>query len=387
MKVLQIANDYLNTKLYVSLFNALGEIGINNVIFVPVQQNRSYRKTNDEERNDDSNLIISPCFTQVDRFVYFSKQNKLMAGIQRTVDLDNVAVTHAHTLFSAGYTAMKIKEKYRIPYIVTVRNTDVNVFFKKMSHLRGTGIEILNNASKVVFLSPSYMKKVLKEYVPAHLKNDTMQKCEVIPNGISEIFLKNMGTPHELDGNNLKLICAGEINRNKNLKETIDAARMLNAQGYHIEITAVGNVTDKTCKKWVEDPVVHHIPRCEQSKLLELYRKADLFVMPSHTETFGLVYAEAMSQGLPVLYTRGQGFDGHFDEGEVGYSVSDTNPGDIAQKIVHILDDYNRISRNCIHNVLRFDWKIIADKYSTIYRMLCRDRAIIGENRCRFIRV
>jgi len=43
--------------------------------------------------------------------------------------------------------------------------------------------------------------------------------------------------------------------------------------------------------------------------------------MPSITETFGLVYAEALSQGLPVLYTRGQGFDRQFEEGEVGYAV------------------------------------------------------------------
>ena len=38
-----------------------------------------------------------------------------------------------------------------------------------------------------------------------------------------------------------------------------------------------------------------------------IYRENDIYVMPSIIETFGLVYAEAMSQGLPVIYTRGQG--------------------------------------------------------------------------------
>lgn len=40
--------------------------------------------------------------------------------------------------------------------------------------------------------------------------------------------------------------------------------------------------------------------------------------MPSHKETFGLVYAEAMSQGLPIIYTKNQGFDGQFPDGYVG---------------------------------------------------------------------
>ena len=40
------------------------------------------------------------------------------------------------------------------------------------------------------------------------------------------------------------------------------------------------------------------------------------FCLPSHAETFGLVYVEAMSQGLPIIY-EGQGFDKQFQDGEV----------------------------------------------------------------------
>lgn len=372
MNVLQIANDYLNTKLYISLFNALEKIGIYNIIFVPVQQNCSYRKSSDEGRSDDSNLIISPCFTQLDRFVYFSKQKKLLAGIERTIDLKSVCVAHAHTLFSAGYTAMKIKKKYGIPYIVTVRNTDVNIFFKKMRHLCGTGIEIMKAAAMIVFLSSAYRKKVIEEYVPTSMKSEIENKCKVIPNGISDVFLNNPGKPHDIKKDNIRLICAGEINKNKNLIETIKASRILKNKGINVSITAVGDVTEKMCQKWVDDPLVCHIPRCSQDKLLEYYREADIFVMPSHTETFGLVYAEAMSQGLPVIYTRGQGFDGQFEEGEVGYPVLDMSSDDIAQKIIQILNGYNRISQNCINSASHFDWRIIADEYSTIYKKIAK---------------
>lgn len=45
-----------------------------------------------------------------------------------------------------------------------------------------------------------------------------------------------------------------------------------------------------------------------------MFAESDIFVMVSHSETFGLVYIEALSQGLPILYTRGQGIDGTLKE-------------------------------------------------------------------------
>ena len=77
--------------------------------------------------------------------------------------------------------------------------------------------------------------------------------------------------------------------------------------------------------------------------------------MPSKTETFGLVYAEAMSQGLPVIYTRGQGFDGQFEEGEVGYSVDCKDKKEISMKIIDIINNYDVISRNAINLVDRYN--------------------------------
>jgi glycosyltransferase involved in cell wall biosynthesis len=58
-----------------------------------------------------------------------------------------------------------------------------------------------------------------------------------------------------------------------------------------------------------------------KEKLLNNYRNSDIFIMPSYNETFGLVYIEAMSQGLPIIYTQNEGVDGYFKEGSVGYSV------------------------------------------------------------------
>jgi glycosyltransferase involved in cell wall biosynthesis len=104
-----------------------------------------------------------------------------------------------------------------------------------------------------------------------------------------------------------------------------------------------------------------------KEQLLNIYRENDIFVMPSRTETFGLVYAEAISQGLPVVYSVGQGFDGQFQEGEVGYHVVHDNPHDIADKVIMILGDYQNLSAKCVSSCVKFDWKRISEHYRAVY--------------------
>src|SRR5690606_19135661 len=47
----------------------------------------------------------------------------------------------------------------------------------------------------------------------------------------------------------------------------------------------------------------YHGRIAQKEELIRIYRDCHLFVMPSRNETFGLVYVEAMLQGLPILYT------------------------------------------------------------------------------------
>ena len=89
--------------------------------------------------------------------------------------------------------------------------------------------------------------------------------------------------------------------------------------------------------------------------------------MPSWQETFGLVYAEAMSQGLPVIYSKGQGFDGQFPEGQVGFSVNSASAKSVAEGIIGVIENYSQIAPNCIPSAARFDWHDICQQYLEIY--------------------
>ena len=362
MRVLQIANGYLNNKLYTHLFAGLEENRVVDTVFVPIRRGQAVPQCPE-------NVHVVPCFNQLDRLFFYRKQKNMLRWLEENLDLQSFDVIHAHTLFSGGYAAYRIHERLGIPYVVAVRNTDVNSFFKYMVHLRPLGVEIMRHAQRVVFLSPAYQENVLNKWVPEKYRQELRNKSCVIPNGIAPLFLKEQPLVKELQQDMLRLIYVGDINSNKNMELTVSAIRHLRAQGKNVTLTAIGPIKEEKYSALVKQTdFITHYDRCPQEEVIEHLRQADIFVMPSHTETFGLVYAEAMSQGLPVLYTKGQGFDGHFPDGTVGYAVSDTDEHQVAEAIIKVAEHYEELSGNGINLVERFDWRQIARRYVQIYQ-------------------
>ena len=73
--------------------------------------------------------------------------------------------------------------------------------------------------------------------------------------------------------------------------------------------------------------------------LAALWRDAALFAMPSRGEGFGLVYIEAMRQGLPVIASIHDGAKEVNVDGETGFNVDLDCPGDLAQRLITLLSD------------------------------------------------
>ncbi len=153
MKILHINCNFEGTKLHKNLVVKLNSLGVENHIFCPVSDKTYY--------NDDIKLNVTKTFNKIDRILFKYKNMKITNKILELYNISDFNIIHAHTLFTDGYNAYKLNKKYNIPYVVTIRNTDINTFFKYMIHLRSLGNKILLNASKVIFLSNSYKNILL----------------------------------------------------------------------------------------------------------------------------------------------------------------------------------------------------------------------------------
>ncbi len=372
MKVLHLCSAYIQSNLYEELIEALDKTGISQVVYIPTKSKQNYNKRILKNLNNTA-FTQSKIFNDLDRFLYYRKINKLLADIKIKINLNIIDIIHAHTLFSMGGIALKLKKEKNIDYIVAVRNTDINIFFKYIFYLKDMGIQIMKESKRIILLSPAYRDYILEEIIPGNLQDTIMKKSMVVPNGINPLFLKNKYNRPELGNKkNIKLIYVGEFTKNKNIEISVKVARKLKDMGYNVNFTIVGGGGNNESKvkrlaKTNEDIIEIHELTEEREKLLNIYRKSNIFIMPSFRETFGLVYIEAMSQGLPIIYSKGQGIDGYFKDGTVGYSVNPKDINDIVKKIEIIINNYSKISKNSYDLVEKFSWENIARIYYNIY--------------------
>ena len=370
MKVLHINCNYLGTALHQCMVEHLDRLGVDSTVFVP-----TYNAEN-SVITPNKNVTVSKCFKKWDRLSFYYKQNKIQKALQSSLVVDSFDMIHAYTLFTDGNCAYEMSKKYGVDYVVAIRNTDVNSFFKCRPHLIRRGVEIMKNAKHIFFLSESYKQRVLKKYVPTRLQRDFELKSHVIPNGIDDFWLKNLYKDENRSINNpIKLVYAGRIDANKNIATTQAAMKILREKGYDINLTVVGKVDDqRVFQKICSDNFTAYVPPVDKSELIKIYRANHIFVMPSFTESFGLVYAEAISQGLPVVYSIGQGFDKQFEEGEVGFHADATSAISVADAIERIARNYDGIVNDLPTKAVLYNWEHICLQYRNLYESVCLKR-------------
>lgn len=366
MRILHINCNYIGTTLHQLMVEHLDAIGYDNQVFVPTyDRNIAVIKPN-------HNVYVSECFNKWDRLVFDYKQQKIIKAIEEHYDVASFDLIHAYTIYTDGNAARVLSEKYGVPFVVAVRNTDINDFLKKMIHLRKRGLKTLLAAKDVFFLSEAYCRQVFEKYVPQKYQEEIKYKTHIIPNGIDEFWFEN--TPEQgktIDKKHIKLVYAGRIDKNKNIPTTQKAMAILRKQGYETTLTVVGKVQDeKEFQIIKDDPYTKYLSAMPKEKLIDVYRESDIFVMPSFTESFGLVYAEAMSQGLPVTYSKGQGFDNQFPEGVVGYHVDSGSFDDVAEGIKAVIDNYSDIQKNVVYSAREFSWPKLVEKYDQVYKTI-----------------
>uniref|UniRef100_UPI004047B4CF glycosyltransferase n=1 Tax=Roseivirga sp. TaxID=1964215 RepID=UPI004047B4CF len=362
------------------LLRALNEHGVKQSVYVPVRTSEELGKYVDENLTR-VEYRFSHILKSYHKVLFHLKIRQSLADLISWKEMNEVDVIHGHFLFSDGAKALKLKERYGIPYIVSVRNADVNSFFKYMIHLRGLGVKIMMNAERVVFLNPKYKEYVFRKYIPQKYHAALEAKVVIIPNGVDDFWIQNRNEAKRELGKTIRLIYVGDYTPNKNIKAIIQASDKLSASGTQVELHLVGgggenaNQTSQAIAESGFKAVKEYGRITDHNKLIIRYREADILVMPSFNETFGLVYLEALSQGLPVIYSHNQGIDGYYPDGKIGYAVDPHNSDTIVKAIKDIVSDYENMSANALEECMDFQWSCVAETYMEIFKNMSAEIA------------
>ena len=365
MNLIHVNSYYRVSSFYKNLFEMQKNEGMDIQVYVPMAHQSHIPSFDFGEYT-----LIQKNHQSLDRYIFAIKHRKIYKDFRTQYQLSPDTVIHAHSLFSNGYIAYRAHLEFGCKYVVAVRGTDIHVFFKHMIHMRSLGVNILREASAIIFLSSTMKDITYSTYIPSKLRDTLEKKTYIIPNGIDSFWLDHPGNAKSLSSlTTLKIITCGVINKNKNQLLLAEAVKVLVQRGIQAELTIVGKSEDPNILKKLESyEFVNYLGVKNRQELCELYRKNDIFAMPSIRETFGLVYAEAMSQGLPVIYTKGQGFDGQFDEGEAGFAVESDSVYSVVTAIDKIIQSYSDISSRNVQLAKTFNWSSIHKQYHDIYK-------------------
>lgn len=370
MRVLHICSDFSNQSLYNQLITNLAKF-IDQDVYVPVRREEELGRNQNLSLNN-VNYKYSFILRFIDRINYFGKIRKIEKDICNHIDLQNCNLIHAHFLFSDGGVAYKLHKKFNIPYVVALRNTDLFVFFKYLVHLRFFAIKILLNAEKIIFISPKYKETCFSKYIPKKYTTPFLIKTRTIPNGVNPFWLDNLSFKSNISNGIInKFLYVGDFSKNKNIQFSIKVLNQLKNKIHNLEFIIVGGGGDYDFEIRKLASRFHWIKIVERTNNLEelkyFYNSSHVFLMPSVYETFGVSYLEAMSQGLPIIFSEGQGVDGFFENGEVGYAVKTSNTDDYYMKILLIIENYNKMSLSCSSLVKQFSWDHISKTYFNLY--------------------
>jgi glycosyltransferase involved in cell wall biosynthesis len=176
----------------------------------------------------------------------------------------------------------------------------------------------------------------------------------------------------------------------KRTTRLITVARLLERKGIHTVLEAIAKPTvlpvqlqivgtgpyEAELREMVDqlglDAQVRFLGYVPNEELPSYYRRSDIFVLPSATESFGLVFAEAMSCGLPIAASNVGGIPETVRDGIDGLLCPPDDPAALRQNIVQLMSSAEAredISNSQRQRILEhYPWQHIAARYADVYR-------------------
>lgn len=203
-------------------------------------------------------------------------------------------------------------------------------------------------------------------------KYGTPQKTFIAYSGVSDAFL-NAGAENNKRFTSpvRNFVFVGSLINRKYPTEIVTALSKAYPDG-DFSMTYIGDGADRVrieeeYKKQGEKGTLNFTGRIPREEIVEYLKQADVFIMISKGEIFGLVYLEAMALGVIPIGSKKEGIDGIIWDGENGFLCESGNADElhtIITKIKHLNEEeLQRLSANAKQTAVSFSDYEVAKKY------------------------
>ncbi|MDI6644892.1 MAG: glycosyltransferase [Methanobacteriaceae archaeon] len=246
----------------------------------------------------------------------------------------DIDLIHAHYIIPPGLIAVIAGKISKTPVVLTIHGTDIFILSRK-SILKPVIKFILKNSAKIFVVSNAVKKEVMKIDNVEHKTKITWNAVDLErfnPNN-KNLFKEKLGL--ELD--KPIILFVGNLVSQKGVEYLIKAKKYIKTDSY---LLIVGNgPLQKELKTIVKNEDLKDVlfigPRDDVEMIMP---QCDVVVLPSISESFGIVILEAMASGVPVVATNTGGIP-EIVTTDVGIIVEPRNPMAIANAVDQILSD------------------------------------------------
>lgn len=360
-------------------------------------------KALDENVRETMNSVLIKRFNYFYPFLGLSKQQKrgfdaiggnlfsfsLLIALFRNKNMDLI---HLHTLKRMGGIVRTIAKWKNIPYVITLHGGYFNISTDETQHREKqlkNGFEwgkllgwifgsrkVMEDAQAIITLSKEEYEKAYKMYG---------SKVYYLSNGVDiSKFSQGDGTAfkrkYDISSSKKMILCSARIDTQKNQLLLLEAFNKLCKSHNDLHLVLLGAVSDSdylgVLKTFIDDNAlstnvtfIQDLTPQDQS-LYDAYKGADMLVLPSRHEPFGMVILEAWSAGVPVIASLTGGIGKIITHNHNGLVFENGEVMPLYKNMESLLNNKNlrdKLIQNAYRDVGKYDWMQVANNLDTIY--------------------
>lgn len=256
--------------------------------------------------------------------------------LEKLVKTEDIDIIHGHYLFPAGSVAVEVGKEYGIKTYVTAHGSDMFELYKSQPLMRSTLRKVLKGADVVFAVS-----NALKHEIIATGVEGISDKLRLSWNSVDiDKFNVNDDDSFKKEFNLLDkpiVLFVGNLIKRKNVDSLLEAKKIANSD-YYLVVVGDGPLFKKLKKKVDEENIRDVIFTGSRSDVETIIPSCDVLILPSFSESFGLVLIEALACGKPVIGSDVGGITEIIND-DVGLLVNPNKIPSIANAVDKMVND------------------------------------------------
>ena len=292
-------------------------------------------------------------------------------------------VVHGHDWVVLA-AASALARRCGAPLVMTLHATEIGLWggwlTTDFSHWRASvERDLVTEADRTVVCSEPMRREAVEG-----LQADP-DRVLVIPNGVDVAAWVSTGSQQAaaraavgVPADQPMIVLVGRLEHEKGGQDAIAALARLPSRSAHLVLVGTGGQRDALAAQAAAAGLggrVHLVGRLDDTAVAALLGSADVALVPSRYEPFGLVALEAMASGAPVVVARSGGLADIVRPGQTGLVVPPAAPAALAQAITALLDDPEgtaaMAARARVEAADRFGWDAVAQATAEVYSLVC----------------